>query len=60
MIGWAKFDPDMPITPAFACEINTGIFKVNGTEKNLPARIYMDHALLLGRSKQQTLMRLAA
>jgi hypothetical protein len=59
MIGWAELNPDMPITPAFACEINKGIFTADGTKKNLPARIYVDDALLLGWSKQQILMRLA-
>ena len=60
MIGWAKLNPDTPITPAFACEINKGIFTADGTKKDLPARIYVDDALLLGWSKQQILMRLAA
>ena len=60
MIGWAKLDPDTPITPAFACKINKGIFTADGTKKNLPACIYVDDALLLGWSKQQILMRLAA
>ncbi len=59
MIGWAELDPDTPITPTFACEINKGIFTADGTKKNLPAHIYVDDALLLGRSKQQILMRLA-
>ena len=45
MIGWAKLDPDTPITPAFTCEINKGIFAADGTEKNLPAHIYVDDAL---------------
>ena len=51
MIGWTKLDPDTPITPTFASEINNGIFAADGTEKNLPARIYVDDALLLERSK---------
>jgi hypothetical protein len=60
MIGWAKIDPDTPITPAFACEINKGILIADGTERKFPAHIYMHDALLLGWSKQQILMRLAA
>ena len=60
VIGWAKLDPDTPITPTFACKINKGIVTDDGTKTNLSARIYMDDALLLGRSKQQILMRLAA
>ena len=60
MIGWAELDSNTPITPAFTCEINKGIFTADGTEKDLPTRIYVDDALLLGWSKQQILIRLAA
>ena len=58
-MGWAELDPDTPITTAFACKINKGIFAVDGTERNSPTGIYVDDALLLGWSKQQILMRLA-
>jgi hypothetical protein len=60
MIGWAELDHNTPITPAVACDINTGIVAVDGTEKNLPAQIYVDDALLLGHSKWQIMMKLAA
>jgi hypothetical protein len=59
MIGWAEFDPTIPITPAVACDINTGIVAIDGTKKNLPARVYVDDALLLGHSKWQIMMKLA-
>jgi hypothetical protein len=60
MIGWAELDPNIPITPAVACEINAGIVSTNGVKKNLCARIYVDDALLLGHSKLQILMKLSA
>jgi hypothetical protein len=40
--------------------INTGVVSANGVKKNLPARIYVDDALLFGHSKLQILMKLAA
>jgi hypothetical protein len=60
MIGWVELDPNTPITPAVACNINTGIVAVDGTEKNLPVQIYVDDALLLGHSKWQIMMNMAA
>ncbi len=55
-----ELNPNTPITPAVACNINTGIVTVDGTEKNLPAQTYMDDVLLLGHSKWQIMMKLAA
>jgi hypothetical protein len=40
--------------------MNTGIVAVDGTEKNLPAQIRLDDTLLLGHSKWQIMMKLAA
>jgi hypothetical protein len=60
MISWAELHPNTPITPAVACNIITGIVAVDGMEKNLPARIYVDDVLLLGHSKWQVMMKLAA
>jgi hypothetical protein len=37
MIGWEELNPNTPITPAVACNINTGIVAIDGTKKNLPA-----------------------
>jgi hypothetical protein len=60
MIVWVELDPNTPITPAVACKINNGIFAADGIEKDLPVQIYVDDALLLGHSKWQILMKLAA
>ena len=60
MIGWEELNPNTPITPAVVCDINTGIIAINWTKKNLPAWIYVDDALLLGHSKWQIMMKLAA
>ncbi len=59
MIGWVELDPNTSITTAMACNINTGNVAVDGTEKNLPARIYVDDALLIEHSKWQVMMKLA-
>ncbi len=60
MIGWAELHPNTPITPTTACNINTGIVPVDGTEKNLSVQIYVYDVLLLGHSKWQIMMKLAA
>jgi hypothetical protein len=60
MIGWVELNPNTPITPAVACNINIGIVTADGTKKNLPAQINVDNALLLGHSKWQIMMKLAA
>jgi hypothetical protein len=51
MINWVELNLNTPITPAVAWDINTGTVAVDGTEKNLPAQIYVDDVLLLGHSK---------
>jgi hypothetical protein len=60
MIGRAELDPNTPTPPAVACKINAGIVAADGIKMNLPARIYVDDVLLLGHSKWQILMKLAA
>ena len=55
MISWAEDDQTAKITPAFPCLINTGTRDVH-----LPARIYVDDALLLGLSRRQMELKLAA
>jgi hypothetical protein len=60
MIGLVKLNPNTPIPPVVACNINTGIVAVDGTEKDLPVQIYVDDVLLLGHSKWQVMMKLAA
>ena len=46
MISWAEEDPTTKITPASPCVINKGTL-----DARLPARIYIDDALLLGLSR---------
>jgi hypothetical protein len=60
IIGLAELDPNTPITSAVACKINTGAVSADDVKKNLRAHIYVDDALLLGHSKLEILMRLAA
>ena len=55
MISWAEEDQTARIPPAFPCLINTGTRDVH-----LPARIYVDDALLLGLSRRQMELKLAA
>jgi hypothetical protein len=55
MISWAEEDPTTEITPAFPCLKNTGTL-----DAHLPARIYVDDALLLGLSRRQMELKLAA
>jgi len=55
MISWAKEDSTTKITQAFPCVINKGTL-----DAHLPARIYVDDALLLGLSRRQMELRLAA
>ncbi len=55
MISWAEEDPPAKITQAFLCLINSGIL-----DAHLPARIYVDDALLLGLSRIQMELKLAA
>jgi len=54
MISWAEEDPTTKITPAFPCAINKGTL-----DDRLPARIYVNDALLLGISRRQMELRLA-
>jgi hypothetical protein len=60
MIGWAELDPNTPIIPTVACNINIGIVAADGTKKNFSAQIYVDDVLLLGHSKWHIMMKLAA
>jgi len=46
MISWAEEEPTTEISPAFPCAINKGTL-----DACLPARIYVDDALLLGISR---------
>ena len=50
MISWAKHDPTAKITPAFPCLMNKGTLEAHGNRAKLPARIYVDDALMLALS----------
>ncbi len=51
MFSWAKHDPTVKITPAFPCSMNKGTLEAHGNRAKLPARIYVDDALMLALSK---------
>ena len=51
MIVWEKPDPTVSITQAIRCSINKGTFDAQGNRMKLPARIYVDDALVLALSK---------
>jgi len=55
MISWAEEDPTSKTTLAFPCAINKGTL-----DDRLPARIYVNDALLLDISRRQMELRLAA
>ncbi len=47
MIQWEIFDQTIDIVPALSCNINRGIMDEAGNPINLPARIYVDNAIML-------------
>ncbi len=51
MITWEKPDPTASITQAVPCLINKGTFDAQGNRIKLPARIYVDDALVLALPK---------
>ncbi len=51
MISWAEHDPTAKITPAFPCSMNKGTLEAHGNRAKLPARIYVDDALMLALSR---------
>jgi hypothetical protein len=51
MISWAEHDPTAKITPAFPCSMNKGTSEAHGNRAKLPARIYVDDALMLALSR---------
>jgi hypothetical protein len=51
MIVWEKLNPTVSITQAVRCLINKGIFDAQGNRMKLPAKIYVDDALVLALSK---------
>ncbi len=51
MIAWEKPNPTVSITQAVRCLINKETFVAQGNRMKLPARIYVDDALVLALSK---------
>ena len=60
MLKWDVIDPNATKVRAFPCAINRGIIDESGKRINLPARIYVDDALMLATSIEQMKMVLAA
>jgi hypothetical protein len=50
MLKWDVIDPNATKVRAFPCVINRDIIDENGKWINLPARIYVDDALMLATS----------
>jgi hypothetical protein len=60
MISWAKHDPTVKIIPAIPCSISKETLEAHGNRAKLPARIYVDDALMLALSKCHMELVLAA
>jgi hypothetical protein len=60
MISWATLDPAPDLARAISCSINTGVLDDQGNKVPLPARIYVDNALMLATSKKNMKQVLAA
>jgi hypothetical protein len=60
MLRWEEIDPSTKLTPAFSCNINCGIVDDVRNQIDLPARIYVDDALMLAVDVDHMKMVLAA
>jgi hypothetical protein len=60
MLKWEEIDPSTELTPAFSCTINRGIIDDAGNWMDLPARIYVNNALMLSLNVDHMKMVLAA
>jgi hypothetical protein len=60
VLKWDVINPNAMKVQAFPCAINRGIIDGNGKRINLPARIYVDDALMLATSIEQMKVVLAA
>jgi hypothetical protein len=60
MWKWEEIDPSTKLTPTFSCIINRGIMDDARNRIYLPARIYVDDALLLALDVAHMNMILAA
>jgi hypothetical protein len=60
MLKWKEIDPSAELTPAFSCTINRGIMDDAGKQRDLPACIYINNALMLALNADHMKMVLAA
>jgi hypothetical protein len=60
IISWAEHDPTAKITTAFPCLMNKGTLEAHSNRAKLPARIYVDDALMLALSRGHIKQVLAA
>ena len=60
MLKWETIDQNAKKVQALSCAINCGIIDEDGKRINLPARIYVDNALMLATSIEHMKMVLAA
>jgi hypothetical protein len=60
MLKWEEIDPSAKLTPAFSCTINRGFMDDAGKRRDLPARIYVNDALMLALDADHMKMVLAA
>ena len=60
MLKWEEIYPSTKLTPTFSCTINCGIMDDAGNQMDLPARIYVDDALMLALNVDHMKMVLAA
>jgi hypothetical protein len=60
MISWATLNLAPDLARAIPCLINTGVLDNQGNRVPLPARIYVDNALMLAISKENMEQVLAA
>ncbi len=60
MLKWEEIYPSAELIPAFSCTINCGIMDDAGNRIDLPARIYVDDALMLALDADHMKMVLAA
>ncbi len=60
MLKWEEIDPFAKLTPAYSCTINRGLIDDTENWIDLPARIYVDDALMLALDVDHMKMVLAA
>jgi hypothetical protein len=60
MLKWEEIDPSAKLTPAFSCTINHGIMDDAGKQRDHPACIYDNDALMLALDTDNMKMVLAA